>query len=329
MDFMRRLGGRGKEPAPPAAIPGNRFRPDPAFGDPEARALVERLASPSWAEVPGLLAAQTDLRRRNFLVRVLGTAFRGRPEPIDAWPRQQPENGLAWLLRGVQGIDWAWEARGHARASQTSEDRFEAFHDRLLVARDDLTRAAGLLPDDPMPWAAMVTVAMGLGATPEIRWQVFERARALDPWQPDAHIAMARALCGKWGGSDQAMYRFVRDALRDAPDGDPVHATIVTAHWEAALDHGTPSAYFADPVIADELRDAAARSIDRRPGERDPWLMRARADFAFGFLLTGDRPRLRAQLEVLDDAICGLWLRVPQPVEAFRAARRDAGLPLA
>ncbi|WP_051059095.1 hypothetical protein [Nocardiopsis lucentensis] len=102
----------------------------------------------------------------------------------------------------------------------------------LIEARAPLEAAAHLRPDDAAPWAALQTVAMGLGADREEKdriWgEVTERAPHLFP----AHMTRVRSLSPNRGGSTEEMFAVAGAAADGAPEGDPLPAVLALAHAE-------------------------------------------------------------------------------------------------
>jgi hypothetical protein len=136
---------------------------------------------------------------------------------------------------------------------------------------------------------------------------------------------MTWALTAKWQGSDAEIFDFVRTELAGAPDGSTVHECVPYAHFNVYQDRGNRD-YFREPGVMQEIFDAAARSIDLRRGDRGPWLVRARANFAYVYWVARERERLREELVELDNTVCGLWLRLDTPAAYWRGARVEAGL---
>lgn len=322
MSFLRRIIGGQNSPSSAAR---ERFQVDYANGDPIGRAWVERLERGDWLGFTLALEQEPDRQRRDLYLRAAAGSFKGRPAWIEGWPKIRPDSGLAYLLRGLQGADWAWQARGHRRAAHVSDEAFDLFHERLSASRDDLSLAAQLLPDDAAPWVGMIRVAMGLGASAEELLRIYGRVRERDPWNPEAHPAMIKALAAKWRGSDEAMFEFLRKVSKYAPEGSPAWAAVPQAHTEVSTDRRS-QAYYDERGVREEIAEAAAKSVDLRRGDRDPWLLGARAIFAFSFMSSGDYDRLRIELEELGDVVTGPFLVFDTPVAHFRHARMAAGL---
>jgi hypothetical protein len=99
---------------------------------------------------------------------------------------------------------------------------------------------------------------------------------------------------------------------------------IALAYFVFAFDE-TPASIQTDHARA-EIAAAAARSIDLRPGDRDPWVLFARSQFALTYWMAKDFERLRTELLELDPIVTGAWLNFEPPGNYWRGARVDAGL---
>lgn len=324
MGFLKRLAGnKAQVPATPSPSPAPYHR-DLFAGDDVARSWLDRLAAGKWLEYVDFLAAQPDYRSRDWYLRVAVRGFKGRPKWIEAWPTAQPTSAHAFLLRGAQAVNWAWETRGGARAADTPREAFDAFHERLELARRDLLRAAELAPEDPSPWAELLPVAMGLGTSIPERHHVYARVREREPWHWTAPSMMVKAVAQKWGGSHDEMFTFARNISEHAPEGSTVHEVIADAYYEFALDEKAAS--IQTDEARTEIAAAAARSIDLRLGDRDPYVLLARSQFALTYWLARDLDRLRAEIVELEPIVTGPWLNFESPIGYWKGAREDAGL---
>ena len=169
-----------------------------------------------------------------------------------------------YLLRGVHGIRWAWEARGSGGASTVEQKVRPTFVGRLHAAAQDLATASNNDPRDPTPWAWSIMAAVGLGQDHDTRIGLFQEARRRDPHHYPAHARMLTALSWKWGGSHEAMFTFAQRAIENAPAGSPLHSLLALAHLERRLAYsleGRPDA------VAVYFRTAAVRAdIEAAPG---------------------------------------------------------------
>lgn len=267
-------------------------------GDQQALAFEAQLGQGRWENFHDFLENLTDWELRQFYVVEL-SRISGRPEWVDEWVDARPGSSLPVLFRGSHGINWAWEARGGARAKYVQKDAWPLFHGRLVEADRDLARAAALDDRDPAPNAMSVTVARGLSlGQAEIRRR-FEQAHSRQPLNAPACTQALQGFARKWGGSHDAMFEFARWASGQAPEGHAAHKLIALAHIEMWMDaeQGEPQqTYFRADAVKQEVMAAARRSILSpqyvRNGTVLSWV--DRNVFAFCFRLMRD---YGAQLE--------------------------------
>lgn len=286
-------------PAQAAAKPAEPSVPVPHLrGDQQALAFEAQLGQGRWREFHDFLESLADWELRQFYVVEL-SRISGRPEWVDEWVAAKPGSSLPVLFRGSHGINWAWEARGSARAKYVQEDAWPLFHRRLVEADRDLATAAALDDRDPAPHAMSVTVARGLSLGQAEVKRRFEQAHSRHPLNGPACTSALQGLARKWGGSHEAMFGFARWASGQAPDGHSAHKLIALAHIEMWMDaeQGEPQqTYFLAEPVKQEVMAAARRSIlspeYARNGTVLSWLERNL--FAFCFRLMRD---YGAQLE--------------------------------
>jgi len=190
---------------------------DRTLGNPRARTLRAQIEAGNWRDAQAFLESLRDWGLRDFFVDVLGD-WSGRPPWLDTWCHSSPGSPVPWLIRGVHGVRWAWEARGASTADKVAEDAWPVFVSRLEAAESDLQKAAGLDVRDPAPWSWLITTARGLQREATVERQRFQEAQRRDPLNRSAHVHMLTALCWKWGGSHDAMFDFARQTSAAAPE---------------------------------------------------------------------------------------------------------------
>ncbi|MFC5749125.1 hypothetical protein [Actinomadura rugatobispora] len=298
---------------------------DPLFGSPEARALRVDLVDGSYESARHLITATDDPDLRAFYVAI-AAEWPGRPSWLDAWVAAEPRSAEAHLVRGAHGVVWAWQARGHQRAEHTERDQFIEFWRRLAIAEKDLEKAAELAPDDPEPWAHLVTCARGLGVGKEELGRRFKEVIARHPWHRRAHSQMLQGVAPKWSGSSNLMFNFARERALAAPEGTAIAALLAEAHVEMWLDAEQAEGgdeYFTAPEVLAELHAAADRSV-RSPRWRPlPDDVRAHNLFAFVFAQGDDFAAAEEQFTATGGRISKEpWNYVGDSVEdAFRYVR--------
>jgi hypothetical protein len=317
---LNRLFGRASEP-----------RLDPALGNAHVQRLRALLAAGEWGQADDALEPLRDWDLRDLAVAAASEQA-GRPGWIEAWTTQRPRSASGWLVRGAHTVQWAWQARGGRTADQTQEAAFAVFHDRLYQGEGELRRAAELAPDDPTPHVWRLVAGRGLElALAELRAR-FDAAVRLQPEHRFAHNHFLQASCRKWGGSDELMFGFAREAATRAPVDSCLHTLIAEAHIERWLGvgmfrEGDQRSYFAQPAVQAEVQQAAdcyLRSPQLRATPRTPW---DRNIFAFCFWLMGDMKSAREQFTALDGLTTQHpWQYLGGPLAVYAKARQSAGV---
>ena len=304
---------------------------DPALGNPRARALRERLASGEWRDAQAFLDGLRVFELRDFFVSVLSD-WPDRPAWLDSWCHSVPGSPVPWLIRGVHGVHWAWEARGSTTADKVEGGAWPVFVERLQGAESDLHKAAGLDVEDPGPWSWLITTARALQQDASLERERFEEARRRDPDNLAAHRHFLTALCWKWGGSHDAMFGFAREASAAAPEGSRLHTLVPEAHLERWLAYGMEGqaaaggVYLRTPDVVAEVEAAWRRSLGS-PRYASPLGVSDRNLFAFVFWQQLQPARARRELGATGELVTkGPWQYLGDPVAVFQEAQQETGV---
>ena len=301
--LMQRLRGSSAPGAPrPAPAPGAEALPpagrDDSQGNPVAAALLAALARGDWRAAADLLERQRDDWQLRTFLTSLAIEQPGRPAWLDAWVAERPRAADGYLVRGGQAISWAWEARGNGKAEGVDDRGWQLLYERIELAVADLLEAARLDPDDPTPWALLITCSLATGGELVAAKDWFAEAIARDPFHFVAHKQMLTRLTEKWGGSHAEMFDFARQASAAAPPGSRVHELVVTAHFERYLyyrswEKDADAGYAHLESARDEVAEADARRFpEGMPHDR--WYdLPAHNELACFYAATGLRERSR------------------------------------
>ena len=152
-----------------------------------------------------------------------------RIDLLDGWCQAQPENAIAFLLRGFRRYRLAWERRD-ARDNR-------GYDDNLAGSRADLMRAAQLDPEDPIPciWLMAATVD---GEDDNAVEMHFREALRRDPGNLEAHFDYMNFIAPKWSGDEEISLAFARQTSASLPPGHELHMLVLAAHWEAFVHAG-------------------------------------------------------------------------------------------
>jgi hypothetical protein len=129
-------------------------------------------------------------------------------------------------------VERAWQVRGAGGSDGADPDAADEFLDLLGQADEIAAGALQLDPEHAPSGCVLLRTALGLGVPSDEWWTRFDAARRSRPTLYPAHVTMLMALCRKWYGSSEAMWRFARDVAAAAPEGDPVVAMLPLAHAE-------------------------------------------------------------------------------------------------
>jgi hypothetical protein len=300
---------------------------DPALGDPTAAEMRDELARGSYQRASQVLAATKDPNLRAFYVSAL-EQWEGRPEILERWKQEEPDDPAAWLVCGAHSIQWAWEARGGGKGDTVGAEAAERFRQRLEQATAELSRAADLDPDDPTPYALLIMVCVGLNRPKELTLDLFEEARRRCPDHLLAHRNLLTYLCRKWHGSHEEMFAFARQSSKRAPEGSLLPMLVAEAHCErwlyAAHFDQEPDAnqYFLLMDVRKELVAEYGFSLGSSRHQPGPLTRLAANYFAYtlgrGGLLAY-APRAFAQMEGQVNYLP--WAYGGDPVESYQRCR--------
>jgi len=129
----------------------------------------------------------------------------------DRWIVQYPHSYAARLARGYYLSGLGWAARGLDFASQTTQHRFTDMRGYFQEAMADLQASLALDTKPVLSWSAMIRVARGDPRFGDIG-SYLAQATALDANVYTARMSYLLGIRPEWGGSVEAMERFVADA---------------------------------------------------------------------------------------------------------------------
>ncbi|GHE04250.1 hypothetical protein [Streptomyces alanosinicus] len=234
-------------------------------------AALDAVRGGDWQPAAELLrAVDRDWERRSALTALLGAAAAEEDGWLMDWEAARPEDPDAAVVRAQSTVSLAWELRGSLGAGSTTREQFDGFHRTLAAAREEITRAAALNPDDPTPYITEIWVALGLGCPHAEMERLWAQITARAPHHYGAHHAALQYWCAKWRGSRELASGFAEKAAAGAPVGSLLTVLPLVAHFEhdgstdVAAD-GTPEMVArVDAGLADAA--AAAAADPGRPG---------------------------------------------------------------
>jgi hypothetical protein len=208
-----------------------------------------------------------------------------------------------------------------------SREQFAEFHAHLRRAEQLLLDVTAREPDNLGAWTLRLTTAKGLSLGQAEALRRYRQAAKIDPHSFKAQSALLQQVCRKWGGSHERMHEFASQCAEAAPPGSLSGALVAKAHLEQWLDLPTADgrAYLAQPLVAQQARQAADRSVlhpDFRP--TFGWV-RAHGAFAMLFSLIGDLAAAAPHFTAMGAfASRDPWCYLGRPTESFVRYRAKA-----
>ncbi|GAA3926573.1 hypothetical protein GCM10023085_04930 [Actinomadura viridis] len=280
--------------ARPARVIGGRPWTDPAL-DQAVSAVHDRYLRVG-ARI--LAEARADPELRSLRVEALAKAAVGSSPLIEALLAQDSSNPDLWLWLGRTRVEEAWRIRPDARARAVQAAGYTAYTRKMRAAREPLMRAVELWPADPVPWEALLWMALGLDVEREEKDELWKQAYRRGPTLYGAHVARVVSLSPQWGGMPEEMFDFARVAMSTADREDPRSALLPLAYFEYFVQERQgiirgASSWFS----AEEYRDVQAAARGWFEGPRPhPRTVEAHNVFGAAFYLADARRPARQHL---------------------------------
>lgn len=190
----------------------------PSTGVPAVEAAVSAAVVGDWQPAAELLVeSYGDWDLRACAVQALAKAAANDDGWLVAWRTARPDDGHAAVVDCAARTALAWQLRGGKRVRETTAKQFDDFNRVLTDAEAAAEQATLAMPDDPTPWATLVTIARGRSydhAEFDRVWQgLVERA----PLHRRGHQSALQYWCAKWSGSDERMFEFAEQAAKRSP----------------------------------------------------------------------------------------------------------------
>ncbi len=185
-----------------------------------------------------------------------------------------------WFLDIAEGrwrMRQAWDARGSGWASTVTEEGWIEFAKQLAKARTHLTRAWETYPDDSLPAALMITVAMAGHAGPgETMRMWFDRAVSAQSDHRPSYTRLLQGMLPRWGGTPGGLLSFGLECYRTGryDIGIPFQLFRAIQYIESDVPEHT---YWEDPIVARALQNIFLNYIEEgwplRRGEYAAYLV--------------------------------------------------------
>lgn len=283
------------------------------------------LASGAYVELEAALSAMELEDRDMVFDRAL---LRGMdPAP---WACALPDSSLAALAQARGLLDQnaeLWRKGG--------QDRVELEVASLRIrqeARIALDRAAALDPTDPLVPAVALRGLLVEPLTEEALVDLHSSTALVAPGHYASSANLVAAMSGRKAGTSEMALDFAR-TLSSLPEGTTSRALVAVAHVEAwallASREGAAAAshYFLDPLVVEELREAALGSVLNVHHRRSLASIEVLNVLAFAFLHADDTEMLKRTLVAADGEVSAYpWQLRGRDDELVRQAREYVDL---
>ncbi len=252
---------------------------------------------------------------------------------LKKWVELEPDSADARLCYGAQLLQSAWEARGYGRGFQVSQKSADKYHDFLEEARNNFEACIHLDNADATPWAYLLVVYTGIDNDCDLRDFYFENAIARDPQNWAAHMHMIIALSEKWGGCNQEMVKFAKEASSKAKKGSDLSLLFVKAYLELYKfkelfeeDETGAIAFKGSPSILDEINNAYDESEISNNSEISKTSIFTRYNVSGWFCLAGENSRMENELKGLEGRILDIHWRWVGSEGMLKNAKKRLGI---
>ncbi|PPK67063.1 DUF4034 domain-containing protein [Actinokineospora auranticolor] len=284
--------------------------------DPELTAAVTALREGNWEPAATRLAATwSDWDTRGRVTTALGEAAANDDTWLEAWRAARPDDPGHAVVHARALVSLAWQVRGAGWGSDIAPEQATAFRRLLGDAEPAAYAAAMAAPEDPTPWATLLTIAVGRSWDHDEFEEAWQQLVDRDPANVLGHQSALRYWSARWHGSDDLMTAFAERAATVAP---PLAVLPLMAAFE--LDH-VPDAWHTRAIT-----DALDVLLPRLATATESHTTRAERGWAIAALRErGRHPEALDQFRALDiHADAAPWPKYDRPLLAFLQHRRDA-----
>ncbi|WP_309385850.1 hypothetical protein [Cerasicoccus frondis] len=312
--------------------------PEPNFtcrkfiADPDAPQTLHFFISRSWDQFEEKLMNLSFIRQYHSLEMLI--EHTGFDHFFGLYKKERVESPLIPFIEGHELVRRAYQHRGTAVSSITSNEQFESFGRILARAEEVNLKAAQVYPGNPIVFFNLI---LGFGGrrmdeeTLLILCAKMERASA--GFYPGINQVMT-FLAPKWGGTRESMFAFARDKASGPERGSFLTTLIANAHIEEwgqlLLEEKKEAAaqYFKRPEVFQSLAEAYQKSQPFTDNV-EPW-QHARFYNSFGFCLQmmGQSEDVAFVMEKLGTAVTQFpWHFLGEsPEQTIYSVRLNAGL---
>lgn len=165
---------------------------------------------------------------------------------ISNWRHKEPKSRAAALSEVIYWYAYAWNARGTGYIGSVTPEGWKLFRQRLVKAQSVLEDSKSFAASSPLWTRLYIDVGIALELPGAELKKVFEQGVQSQRYFSPIYTGMVSSLTPKWGGSWQAVDKFVEEAVKDTPaEGTSLYARI---YWHVYNDQESTFDLFRDSL---------------------------------------------------------------------------------
>ncbi|MBK0025906.1 hypothetical protein IAE57_07015 [Stenotrophomonas sp. S48] len=190
----------------------------------EAQALLQQVREGAYASASATMAGVHEGDQVNFYA-CLGE-LKDAMAIAAQWLAAEPDSADAALLLAFAELGEAWRVRGEDYYDDIPAARRRAFPLKFQAAQTRFKELAARIDPPPLAFYGMLHCDVVCDIERDARSERFAQVMAMVPFHaPSVHM-LAKASMGKWDGSDEQMWAYLRWISAHAPRGRDAHAVI-------------------------------------------------------------------------------------------------------
>ncbi|GFE71396.1 DUF4034 domain-containing protein [Chroococcus sp. FPU101] len=185
---------------------------------------------------------------------------------LDDWIKKSPNSTIAYSVRAYFHYYQAWDIRGNRYAYKTPAENMQEYLKRLALATADTQKAIALNSNNPIAIFAKLRIKRNMRRASARDFEpIFKKAITLVPNFMQAYQEKSLYLSPQWGGNEQEVLAFVRQAAKSAPHGTAIPFLVPQAHQDLCAYYSNKQYYYNQPQVWNEIEKNYLRLIKDFP----------------------------------------------------------------
>lgn len=190
----------------------------------EAQALLQQVRDGAYAAASATMAGVHEGDQVNFYA-CLGEQKNAMAIAAH-WLATEPDSADATLLMAFAELGEAWRVRGEDYYDDIPAARRRAFPLKFQAAQTRFKALAARTDAPALAFYGLLHCDVVCDIERDARSQRFAQVMAMAPFHAPSVYMLAKASMGKWDGSDEEMWAYLRWVSEHAPRGRDAHTVI-------------------------------------------------------------------------------------------------------